>query len=128
MAKEERPEHFLKVAKKHLDRVQNSWDPPDWSILGTYGLYCLEALVRAAALKAGETPVRTHWGKADQAENLAKRQGLPNISVLLRDLNALRKSEAYGDSEVDESDYDAEDLTEEIQNYFDAVTAYCKTN
>lgn len=128
MAKEEtNPKHFLKVAQKHLDRVQGAWDPADWGILGTYGLYCLEALVRAAALKAGETPIRTHWGKADQARNLAKRHRLPDISDLLNNLNALRKSDAYGDSEVDETDYDAEDLVDEIEKYFNAVTAFCKS-
>jgi hypothetical protein len=63
------PQHFMKIAKQHLERVQNAWDPPDWTDLGTYGLYCLEALIRAAALKAGETPIRTHWGKAHQAKN-----------------------------------------------------------
>lgn len=128
MAKEETdPRHFLKVGQKHLERVQDAWNPPDWGILGTYGLYCLEALVRAAALKAGETPIRTHWGKADQAENLAKRHGLPDISELLSDLNALRKSDAYGDSEVDESDYDAEDIASDIEEYFNAVSKFCES-
>ena len=47
------PNHFLEIAKSHLKRVQNARVGPDWSDLGTYGLYCLEALVRAAALKAG---------------------------------------------------------------------------
>src|SRR5437764_14807617 len=91
------PRHFLKVAKKHLERVQDAWDPPDWSDLGTYGLYCLEALVRAAALKAGETPIRTHWGKADQARNLHQQSNLPDVEELLSALNTIRKAEAYGD-------------------------------
>ncbi len=120
------PPHFIAVAQKHLARVQAAWDPPDWSDLGTYGLYCLEALIRAAALKAGETPIRTHWGKADQARNLAKLHKLPDVSELLEDLNALRKSEAYGDSEVDESEYDPEDISDQIEDYFNKVSAFCK--
>lgn len=120
------PPHFLAVAQRHLARVQAAWDPPDWADLSTYGLYCLEALIRAAALKAGETPIRTHWGKADQARNLAKQHGLPDVSQLLEDLNALRKSEAYGDSEVDESQYDAEDISDEIEDYFHKVSDFCK--
>jgi hypothetical protein len=119
------PQHFLNVAKEHLNRVRAAWDPPDWSDLGTYGLYCLEALVRAAALKAGETPIRTHWGKADQARNLRQRHGLPDIEDLLNALNALRKAKAYGDTDFDESDYDAEDISTEIEEYFDAVSAFC---
>ena len=71
------PTHFLRIAEQHLDRVRKAQAKPDWSDLGTYGLYCLEALIRAAALKSGETPIRTHWGKGDQARNLHARRGLP---------------------------------------------------
>lgn len=120
------PNHFLQIARSHLERVLSAWDPPDWSDLGTYGLYCLEALVRAASLKAGETPIRTHWGKADQARNLRQRHGLPDIEDLLTDLNTIRKAEAYGDMEFDESDYDAESIATSIEDYFDAVSEFCK--
>jgi hypothetical protein len=126
MAKVDDPLHFIELAKKHLDRVQEAWDPPDWSDLATYGLYCLEALIRAAALKAGETPIRTHWGKADQATNLSKHHHLPDVSELLQDLNALRKSEAYGDTDVDESEYVAQDIADDIEDYFDKVSEFCK--
>ncbi len=119
------PRHFVKVAAEHLKRVQAAKDPPDWSDLGTYGLYCLEALVRAAALKAGETPIRTHWGKADQARNLHQRHGLPDIEDLLNALNVLRKATAYGDMEFDESDYDAEDVSTRIEEYFNKVSKFC---
>jgi len=120
------PNHFLRIAKSHLERVQNAWDPPDWSDLGTYGLYCLEALVRAASLKAGETPIRTHWGKADQARNLHQRHKLPDIEDLLTELNTIRKAEAYGDMEFDESDYNAEEISARIEDYFNAVSEFCK--
>jgi len=120
------PAHFIALAEKHLRRVRAAWDPPDWSDLGTYGLYCLEALIRAAALKAGETPIRTHWGKADQAKNLSERFGLPDIAELLEQLNAIRKSEAYGDTEVDESDYDAQKIAAQIEDYFSKVSEFCK--
>jgi hypothetical protein len=83
-------------------------------------------LVRAAALKSGETPIRTHWGKADQATNLHKKHGLPNISDLLQDLNIIRKAMAYGDEEFDESDYDADDIAEKVQEYHDKVAAFVK--
>lgn len=120
------PNHFLELAESHLERVRDSWDPPDWSDLGTYGLYCLEALVRAAALRAGEPPIRTHWEKAGQARTLHERHNLPDIEDLLNDLNTIRKAEAYGDIEFDESDYDAEDMATRIEAYFNAVSAFCK--
>ena len=119
------PKHFLKIAEEHLERVKAAADPPDWTDLGTYGLYCLEALVRAAALKAGETPIRTHWGKADQARNLSKRHSLPDIEELLSKLNVLRKAKAYGDMDFDESDYDAKDISTKIEEYFNEVSVFC---
>jgi hypothetical protein len=50
------PKHFMALAGRHLERVQEAWSEPDWSDLSTYGLYCLEALVRAAQLHLGRTP------------------------------------------------------------------------
>ena len=115
---------FVKIAERHLAKVRQARTGPDWSDLGTYGLYCLEALIRAAALKSGETPIRTHWGKADQATNLHKKHGLPNIVDLLRGLNVARKAMAYGDEEFDESEYDAEDIVRQIEDYYQRVAAF----
>ena len=39
-------EDKLKLAKRHLERVQAAWDTPtDWDDLSLYGFYCLEAAV-----------------------------------------------------------------------------------
>jgi len=116
--------HFLKIAEHHFERVQKARAEPDWSDLGTYGLYCLEALIRAAALRSGETPIRTHWGKADQATNLHKKHGLPDIADLLQSLNVMRKAMAYGDAEFDESKYDAQDIGRQIEDYYGKVSAF----
>ncbi len=121
------PNHFVKVAERHLRKVREASALPDWSDIGTYGLYCLEASIRAAALKSGETPIRTHWGKADQATNLHTKHGLPNIRDLLEDLNVMRKAMAYGDEEFEESDFDAQKIANEIQDYYDKVLAFIKT-
>lgn len=120
------PHHYFSVASSHLIRVLEASGSEDWSDLGTYGLYCLEALVRSAALKSGETPIRTHWGKSDQAKNLQKKHGLPNIADLLHDLNVMRKATAYGDEEFDESEYDAADIGVQVQQYYDAVKNFIK--
>jgi len=122
----ETPKHFLKVAGKHLKRVKDAWEEPDWSDLGTYGLYCLEALIRAAALHAKLPLMTSHWQKADQAVELHQKFQLPNIRRLLKDLNTVRKAEAYGDIEIDESDYDPEDIVSQIETYFDRVSTFCK--
>ena len=120
------PLHFVRVAEEHLERVKEAKTGPDWTDLGTYGLYCLEAFFAPAALKAGETPIRTHWGKADQARNLSQRHALPNIEDLLKELNVMRKAMAYGDEDFEESDYDAEEISTQIEEYFDRVTDFCR--
>jgi hypothetical protein len=118
------PRYYLKLADKHLERVREAKDESDWGDLGTYGLYCVEGLIRAAALKSKETPIRTHWGKADQAKNLANKHGLPDVSNLLETLNSARKANAYGDEEFEESDYNIDDIVVEIEKYHDKVTEF----
>ena len=98
----------------------------DWSDLATYGLYCLEALVRAAVLKVGLVPKTTHWEKVDQAKILTRKHKLPDISRLLKDLNVIRKANAYGDSEFDESDFDADKIAADIEDYYKRVSKFSK--
>jgi hypothetical protein len=120
------PTNFLQLAAKHLGKVQAARHGPDWGDLAMYGLYCLEALVRAATLKDGEKPHTTHWEKVNQAKSLAKIHGFPNIDKLMRLLNDVRKAEAYGDEEFDESSHDANDIADQIAAYFDAVAKFVK--
>jgi len=115
------PKHFLEIARKHLGKVRDAWEEPDWDDLTTYGLYCLEACIRAAVLKFGGTPVNTHYGKVDQSIELANNHGFDDIKDLLTELNDGRKANAYGDDEFDESDYDAKDMASRIKSYFDAT-------
>ena len=111
----------LTLARRHLDRVQNAWDEPDWDDLSLYGFYCLEAAVEAAALHFGFRTSTKHWEKVDVALRLHKTKGLPDISDLLRKLNDARKAAAYGDIELPE--LDAEDTATEIEEYVEAVAA-----
>jgi hypothetical protein len=50
------------------------------------------------------------------------RATLPDIAVLLTELNALRKSESYGEIRPSES-LDPEDIAVEVEEYFEAVAA-----
>jgi HEPN domain len=109
------------VASRHLETVRDSWDPADWSDLSTYGLYCLEALVRAALLKLGKEPSRNHWQKSREAETLHRDHGFPDISDLMGILNSARKANAYGDDEFDEGEHDAEDIATRVEEYYDHV-------
>jgi hypothetical protein len=111
----------LELAKKHLSRVQQAWDPPDWPDLAMYGFYCLENAVVAAALHTSTPVQKTHPSKAAAASQLSRTHGLPDVSNLLVQLNDARKSEAYGD--VVKPDLDPEDLVTDIEEYVTAVEA-----
>lgn len=109
----------LRLAQRHLERVQLAWDPPDWADLSFYGFYALEAAVEAACLSCGMKVQKVHWARVQAAETLHQQQGLEDVSDLLRDLNETRKSEAYGDVEAPE--LDAEDVASRIELYIDSV-------
>jgi len=114
------PEGKIELARKHLEKVLVSWNPPDWADLSVYGFYCLEAAVDAAALKLGIDIQAQHWSRVNVAKELHTMHGLPNVSNLLKDLNDVRKSEAYGD--IDAPEMDAEEVSAEIERYVDAVS------
>lgn len=116
---------YLKLARAHLKRAQvAATDPVDWTDLSTYGLYCLEAAVMAAASRVGMGVVKSHAAKADAAVQLARKHKLPDISGLLPDLNTSRKAHAYGDTEA--PDLDAEDISIELEEFVDAVAELIK--
>lgn len=111
----------LRLALAHLDRVQASWDDPtDWADLSSYGLYCLEACIVAAALHLGQVRPRNHFAKAEAAESLSQEHDLPAISGLLIDLNTMRKHQAYGDTRAPEG-MDPQDTADTIEAYVAAV-------
>ena len=110
----------LELAKKHLSRVRDSWDPPEWLDLAAYGLWALEAATVAAGLHLGKSSKRTHSNKAELAGDLAKTEGLPDVVELMHDLNEVRKSEAYGDI-ASPPHLDPEDVAREVEAYVDAV-------
>lgn len=110
----------LALAKKHLRRVQDAWNPPDWLDLSASGLYALEAATVAAALHLGYSLERTHWRKSDIARDLTRDHGLPAVARLMHDLNEVRKSEAYGDI-ASPPHLDPEDVAQEVEAYIDAV-------
>ena len=114
-------EDSFQLALSHLQRVQASWDDPtDWADLSSYGLYCLEAAVVAAALHLDKTRPNTHPAKAAMAELLREDHDLPAIEDLLVDLNGMRKYKAYGDTDPPET-LDPEEAATAIEQYVDAV-------
>ncbi len=110
----------VQLARKHLKKVQAAWDPPEWADLALYGFYCLEAAVDAAAIHHGIAAKAEHRSRVLAAETLHSKHGLPDIADLLRALNALRKSEAYGDEEAPEMD--PERIATEVEEYVEAVS------
>ncbi len=75
--------------------------------------------MEGAAIRLGITTSKRHWEKADIADELHEKHGLPDVGKLLRDLNDARKAAAYGD--VPSPHLDAEDVASEIERYVDAV-------
>ena len=116
-------EDSLQLARAHLTRVQMSWDAPtDWADLSSYGLYCLEACIVAAALHLDQPRPSNHFAKAEMAEFLSEKHGLPDIGDLLIDLNTMRKHQAYGDTQPPEG-MDPEDTAAMIEDYVGFVQA-----
>ncbi len=111
----------LHLARKHLRRVQVAWDPPEWADLSLYGFYSLEAAVDAAALHLKQPITAVHAQRVAVAKTLHTKWGLPDVAELLRDLNEVRKSEAYGD--VAAPKLDAESVAGAIEEFVDAVSA-----
>lgn len=111
----------LDLARGHLIRVQESgWgSTPDWVVLSTFGFYCLEAAVVAAANHFNWPIRRSHPDKAQAAQRLSREKSFPDIYDLLLDLNSARKSTAYGDLPF--PSLDAEDVVGKIEQYVDEV-------
>ena len=63
---------------------------------------------------------RTHDSKIEAAQELHQRLGLPDVSVLLRDLNELRKSESYGEIRPPVS-RSADEIVGEVEEYVGEV-------
>ena len=114
------PEESLELAEGHLERALSAAaDPVDWTDLSTYGFYCLEAAVMAAANHLKMKVQRSHPGKVEAAKVLAKKHKLPDVSALLVELNTARKAHAYGDVEAPE--LDEEELATELESFVGAV-------
>ncbi len=114
-------EESFNLALKHLEGVAvASHDPTDWLELSTFGFYCLEACVVAAALQLERTRPGNHWTKVQEAGHLTTEHQFPNIENLLVDLNTMRKHEAYGDVEPPDN-LDPEEVASEIEAYVEQV-------
>lgn len=117
----------ITLARGQLARVQvASLDPVDWSDVALYGLYALENAVVAAAEILGIPWTRSHPSKVDVARKLHEQHGLPDISDLLTELNARRKSEAYGEEPVSTSQT-PELVATRIEEFIEAVAAVIAT-
>ena len=112
---------FLQRSRGHLRRVvEAAPEPTDRYDLTIYGFYCVEAAVMAAATHAGWTVEPKHPAKAGAAQRLARAHALPDVSTMLRTLNAARKAAAYGDGAMPR--LDPQRLSREIEHYVELVT------
>ena len=112
----------FQLALSHCQRVRASWDAPtDWTILATFGFYCLEACIVAAALHLGWPRPGGHPAKHSAAHRLSIDHSLPDVRDLLHDLHEMQKYEAYGDTPPP-SGLDAQDVAMAIEEYVDSVS------
>lgn len=122
----DRAVEMLHKAEQHYRRVQEaSHEPTDWSDLALYGFYCLEAAVMAAATYYGMKGTRSHLQKVKIAAVLHARHQLPDVSLLLPELNRARKAVAYGNVAMPK--LDAKGLATEIELYVHAVQRIVQT-
>jgi len=111
----------LRLAREQLARVQVAWlDPVDWSDLSMYAFYALENAVIAAADLSGIPWTKTHPSEVEAARQLHTAKGSPDVAPLLEELNALRKSEAYGETSPPHG-RSAEDIAVAVEQYVEAV-------
>ena len=127
-AKKPTPAAQLALAHKHLARVQSAWtEPTNWDDLMLYGMYAVEAAIRAAALQLSHDLKKTHWDKAEYAKRLTTEYKLPDVSELVADLNRGRKAVGYGDDEIPDELGDAEVIAIRIEEFIDAVEAFIES-
>lgn len=63
---------------------------------------------------------QTHPSKVEAARELHQSHSLPEIADLMTELNALRKSEAYGEVRPSET-LSSEDIAIAVEQYIEAV-------
>lgn len=115
------PRQGLELAKKELRKAQvAAIEPVDWLDVAIYSFYALENAVTAAADLEGVSWKRRHDSKVEASVLLRDRVGLPDVADLLRELNALRKSESYGEIRPPHG-RTAEEIVTEVENYIQEV-------
>ena len=120
---EQTADDALRLARSHRERVRAAvLGPTDWADLSTYGFYCLEAAVVAAALHLGWRRPSSHQAKVDAARTLRAEHELPDAAGLLYTLNQTRKHEAYGDTDRPEDLHPGE-IAASIEEYVGSVEA-----
>lgn len=121
MSRQEAQEH-LDRARVQYDRcVAAAGDPVDWPELAVWSFYCLENGVMAAALFFGLEVKHTHLSKQKASADLHRQHGLPEVEILLSQLNEARKAATYGDVEMPE--LDPEELVSFLDHFLEAVAA-----
>ncbi len=120
----------LEEARKHLDlaTVQlekaqtDSWDPEDAASCVTNTFYAYENLIVSVAEAHNLAWTKSHYKKADLAEELATRNILKkNLKDEVLRLNGLRKDVSYGEAGPELSEEDLEKLVSELEEFIGEV-------
>ena len=121
MGVEEAIQH-IRIARRHLDKVQIAvWQPdPDSAVTWTFHAY--ENCVVALAERYGRKWTKNHVEKAALARRL-HADGLVSrdIGDELESLNSLRKDIAYDEPGLGLQAVDLEDLASELEEFIDEI-------
>lgn len=116
------PSERLGLARERFARAQVAGlEPEDWAELSMWAFYALENAVVAAADHLHVPWERSHPSEVEVSRTLRGDHGLPDVSSLLIELNALRKSAAYGEVQSPPS-ITAEAVVGTVEGFIEAVS------
>lgn len=113
----------LKIAQRHLERVQVAWSEPQDAVeVVTFAFYAYENAIVALAELYGRPWTKNHYEKAELAHRLFQ-DGLISLDVSdrIRHFNELRKDVAYDEPGPELARLDLEDVASDLENFVEEV-------
>ena len=119
----EQARKHLDLATEQLEKAQtDSWEPEDAASCVTNTFYAYENLIVAVAEAHGITWTKSHYKKAELAEELVTNNILKtNLKDEILRLNDLRKDVSYGEEGEELSEENLEKLVTDLEDFVGEV-------